>query len=43
MHTILVKLFIRDSENIRNPQVRTAYGTLGSVAGIVTYILLAIL
>lgn len=43
MHTILVKLFIRDSENIRNPQVRTAYGTLGSVAGIVTNILLAIL
>lgn len=43
MHTILVKLFIRDSENTRNPQVRTAYGTLGSVAGIVTNILLAIL
>lgn len=43
MHTILIKLFIRDSENVRNPQVRTAYGTLGSVAGIVTNILLAIL
>ncbi len=43
MHTILVKLFVRDSENIRNPHVRTAYGTLGSVAGIVTNILLAIL
>ena len=43
MHSILVKLFIRDSENVRNPQVRTAYGTLGSVTGIVTNILLAIL
>ena len=43
MHTILIKFFIRDSENIHNPKVRTAYGTLGSIAGIVTNILLAIL
>lgn len=43
MHTILVKLFVRDSENIHNSKVRTAYGTLGSIAGIVTNILLALL
>lgn len=43
MHTILIKFFIRDSENIHNPKVRTAYGTLGSITGIATNILLAIL
>ncbi len=43
MHTILVRLFIRDSENVNNTKVRTAYGTLGSVMGIVTNILLAVL
>ena len=43
MRTILIKIFIRDSENIHNPQVRTAYGTLGSITGIVTNILLAVL
>ncbi len=43
MHTILVKLFIRDSENVTNPKVRTAYGTLGSITGIITNIFLAII
>lgn len=41
MRTILIKLFIRDSENVTNPRVRTAYGTLGSVTGIVLNLLLA--
>lgn len=43
MHTILIKLFIRDNENVTNPKVRTAYGTLGSVTGIITNIFLAII
>ena len=42
MHTKLIKLFIRDSENITNPKVREAYGTLGSVTGIILNILLAL-
>ena len=43
MHEFLIKLFIRDGENINDTLVRTAYGTLGSVTGILTNILLAIL
>ncbi len=43
MHTIVIKLFIRDSENTTDTRVRTAYGTLGSITGIVTNILLAVL
>ena len=43
MHTNLIQMLIPDSENIRDSKVREAYGTLGSVAGIVTNILLAIL
>lgn len=42
MHTILVKLFIRDSENTKDIRVRTAYGTLGSVTGIVVNLILAV-
>ncbi len=42
MHTILVKLFIRDSENTKDIGVRTAYGTLGSVTGIVVNLILAV-
>lgn len=42
MHTILVKLFIRDSENVKDIRVRTAYGTLGSVTGIVVNLILAV-
>ncbi len=42
MHTILIKLFIHDSENTTNPKVREAYGTLGSVTGIVVNLLLAV-
>lgn len=43
MHTMLVKIFIRDSENVNNPQVRAAYGTLGSITGIITNIFLAVI
>lgn len=42
MHTILIKLFIRDSENTKDIRVRTAYGTLGSVMGIVVNLILAV-
>lgn len=42
MHTFLVKHFIKDSENTTNLKVREAYGTLGSVTGIIVNIILAI-
>lgn len=42
MHAILIKLFIRDSENVKDIGVRTAYGTLGSVTGIVVNLILAV-
>ncbi len=42
MTNLLIKLFIRDSENILNVSVRTAYGTLGSIMGIIVNIILAI-
>lgn len=42
MTRLLVKLFVKDSENINNIRVRTAYGTLGSVTGIILNILLAV-
>lgn len=41
MTALLIKLFIRDSENTKETSVRTAYGTLGSVTGIVVNLLLA--
>ena len=40
MVNILAKMFIKDSENIQNPAVRSAYGVLCSVIGIVLNILL---
>lgn len=39
---LLVKLFIKDSEDIKSPAVRRAYGTLGSVVGIIFNLILAI-
>ncbi len=42
MHTFLVKHFIKDSENTSNLKVREAYGTLGSITGIIINIILAI-
>ncbi len=41
MHTILIKLFIRDYENTSNLKVREAYGTLGSITGIIVNLILA--
>lgn len=41
MTELLVKLFIRDSENTKDASVRTAYGTLGSATGIILNLLLA--
>ncbi len=43
MQKILVKLFIRDSENIGDLKVRESYGTLGSVTGIIVNAILAII
>lgn len=42
MHTILIKYFIKDSENTSSLKVREAYGTLGSITGIIVNIILAI-
>lgn len=42
MHTILVKQFIKDYENTGDLKVREAYGTLGSITGIIVNIILAI-
>lgn len=42
MHTILIKLFVRDSENVNDIKVRTAYGTLASVTGIILNLILAV-
>ena len=42
MTEILCKLFIKDRENIKTPEVRRAYGTLGSVVGIILNLILAI-
>lgn len=41
MTALLIKLFVCDSENTKETSVRTAYGTLGSVTGIVVNLLLA--
>ena len=41
MTNLLCKLFIRDRDNTKSPKVRRAYGTLGSVVGIILNILLA--
>ena len=43
MQKILVRLFIRDSENTGDLKVRESYGTLGSVTGIVVNVILAII
>ncbi len=41
MTNLLIKLFIKDKENIKSPDVRRAYGTLGSVVGIIFNLILA--
>ncbi len=37
---LLVKLFVKDSDNCDNPKVRTAYGNLSGVCGIILNLLL---
>jgi cation diffusion facilitator family transporter len=38
----LIRLFIKDRNNVKSPEVRRAYGTLGSVVGIIFNLILAI-
>ena len=40
MSNLLIKLFVKDCENIQNNTVRKNYGTLGSVVGIICNLLL---
>ena len=40
MSNILVKLFVKDYNNIENAKVRERYGTLSSMVGIVCNIVL---
>lgn len=42
MTEILLKVFIKDSDDTKNPDVREKYGMLGSIVGIVINILLSI-
>lgn len=37
----LIRRFVRDHTNVTDPAVRTAYGTLGSIVGVVVNLLLA--
>ncbi len=39
---LLIRIFVRDSENVKSPRVRQNYGVLAGVVGIVCNILLAI-
>lgn len=43
MIKLLTRLFVKDSENVRNPHVRRAYGTMASITGILLNILLSAL
>lgn len=40
MTALLVKLFIKDNENVADPKVRNSYGTLSGVVGIIANIIL---
>ena len=40
MTKLLIKLFIKDAENVQNRQVRTHYGILASIVGIISNIIL---
>lgn len=40
MTDLLCRLFIKDADNVKSPQVRSAYGTLSSVVGILLNIVL---
>ncbi len=41
MTNLLCRLFIKDRDNVKSPDVRRAYGTLGSIVGIIFNLLLA--
>lgn len=41
MTNLLVKLFIKDCENTKDPEVREKYGLLGSIVGIIVNIILS--
>ena len=41
MTELLCRLFVKDRDNIRSPEVRRSYGTLASVVGIIVNIVLA--
>ena len=43
MTKLLIKLFIKSSEDVKNQKVRLSYGSLGSVTGIVCNVLLCII
>ena len=40
MTELLCRLFVKDAQNVKSPHVRSAYGTLSSVVGIILNILL---
>ncbi len=42
MTNLLIKLFIKDKENLKSPAVRRAYGTLVSTVGIIVNMILAL-
>lgn len=42
MTKLLIRLFIRDANNVANPRVRTAYGILSGAVGIVCNLLLTV-
>jgi hypothetical protein len=41
MTSLLCKLFIKNQNDLRSPDVRRAYGTLSSVTGIILNLLLS--
>ena len=43
MRKLLIKLFVKDFENVRDPKVRERYGKLAGVVGICTNALICIL
>ena len=43
MTALLIKLFVKNSEDVKNPVTRGSYGTLGSVVGIICNLLLCII
>ena len=43
MTSLLIKLFIKNSHDIKNNAVRQSYGTLGSIVGIICNLILCIL